>query len=253
MHRVVHRPGQLFTSARRANSQQRRAFFCAMSQTNAAAVFAAPRPWWISFFRKNGEILPKAAGLGARYNDRFAPGLAGGRQTGRPHLRGLPRKQLDETPPGKHGGVHVSIRLSLKQARGRKSVLGRVASPWRPDRPSSGGGFRRSLGFGGGLFAFDVRDAALAFDDFVILLAHNALLLSQLNVNREYEVLAAIIQYLFVGGGRGDRRRLRFQPSQREQGICHVERLSGGARGRFVAGAGRARSRPRFIWRRTRC
>jgi hypothetical protein len=36
------------------------------------------------------------------------------------------------------------------------------------------------LGARGGLFAFDVSEAALAFDAFVILLSHNALLLSRL-------------------------------------------------------------------------
>jgi hypothetical protein len=48
-------------------------------------------------------------------------------------------------------------------------------------RCGSGGGLLGELGAGGGFFAFDVSEAALAFDAFVILLSHNALLLSQLN------------------------------------------------------------------------
>jgi hypothetical protein len=43
------------------------------------------------------------------------------------------------------------------------------------------GGLLRGLGTGGGFFAFDVRQPTLAFNVFVILLAHNSLLLSQLN------------------------------------------------------------------------
>jgi hypothetical protein len=48
-------------------------------------------------------------------------------------------------------------------------------------RCGSGGGLLGKLGAGGGFLAFDVGEAALAFDAFVILLSHNALLLSQLN------------------------------------------------------------------------
>jgi hypothetical protein len=46
---------------------------------------------------------------------------------------------------------------------------------------TSSRGLLRGLGPEGGLFAFDVSGPALAFDDFVILFAHNSLLLSQLN------------------------------------------------------------------------
>jgi hypothetical protein len=75
------------------------------------------------------------------------------------------------------------VLLRRPRIQGRAAALpyqeGFVAE--REKTSGGDGGLLWGLGPGGGLFAFDVRDPALAFDDFVILLAHNSLLLSELN------------------------------------------------------------------------
>jgi len=96
---------------------------------------------------------------------KFAPFLHG-------WSRGLfTAQQFPSLVPGRCGWLAApsAIRGGLPQGCGSGRGRGR------------GRGLLRGLGPEGGLFAFDVRRPALAFDDFVILLAHNALLLSQLN------------------------------------------------------------------------